>query len=396
MDTVHGKVSDPNGTQGPTQFGPYTLRNELGSGGMATVHVASLEGPGGFEKLFCIKRIRPDLEGADHLVESFIHEAKLAAQITHPNVVEVNDLGCVDDVYYIAMEYVPGVDVLSILRRAGDRGVLLPCVAAAYIMQGVCAGLDAAHRQLDMTGRPLGIVHRDVSPQNILVSYEGQVKITDFGIAKSHLSTMLTVPGQIKGKASYMSPEQARGNAVDARTDIFAAGIVLYELLTGEPFYPPASIGKALAMAMNPKFRPLSKWRDDVPPELEEVAKTALATDPLDRYPTAELMADALNQVLRVHGPTYNATQLLSLTEWLYADQVEAIPMGTGEMDAAPTRVASTEEIRQRRSRRDVGLEVQPAPPGIHPADRSRPGFRTKIARLAKRFLDNDTARDRV
>jgi len=388
-------ASEGGDSGAPTRFGPYTIRNELGSGGMATVHVASLDGPGGFEKLVCIKRIRGDVADSERFIDSFVTEAKLASQIHHPNVVEVTDLGCVDDVYYIAMEYVAGVDVLSILRRAGDRGVLLPFVAAAYIVREACEGLDAAHRQCDLSGRPLGIVHRDVSPQNILVSYEGQVKITDFGIAKSHLPSMMTAPGEIKGKANYMSPEQARGTALDARTDIFSAGIVLYELLTGEPFYPPAGVAKALKLAMSPKVGPLSNWRDDVPPQLEQIATTALAADPVDRFGTAEHMAAALSEVLRAHDPTYGAKQLLNLIEWLYDDQEPEGQLATsGELDVAPTRVASAEEIRQRRARRDVGHVVRPAPPGLRDADRSRPGFRTRIKRFAARFLDNDTSAD--
>jgi serine/threonine protein kinase len=351
---------------------------------MATVHVASLNGPGGFEKLMCIKRIRPDVAGSERWVDAFVNEAKLAAQIHHPNVVEVTDLGRVDDVYYIAMEYVAGVDVLSILRRAGDRGVMLPFVAATYVVREVCAGLDAAHRQCDLSGRPLGIVHRDVSPQNVLISYEGQVKLTDFGIAQSYLPSIATQPGEIKGKANYMSPEQARGRAVDARTDIFAAGIVLYELLTGEPFYPPGPVSKTLVLALDPKPHPLAKWRDDVPRELQDVVTIALQKDPLDRFPTAELMEDALGVVLRRYGPTYGGNQLLSLVEWLFEE--DEAPAGTGEMDSAPTRVASTEEIRQRRSRRDAGRVVRPAPPGLRQADTSRPGFGTRIRRLVKLF----------
>ncbi|MEZ4337324.1 MAG: serine/threonine-protein kinase, partial [Sandaracinaceae bacterium] len=239
---------------------------------------------------------------------------------------------------------------------------------------------------------------RDVSPQNVLVSYEGQVKITDFGIAKSHMASMMTAPGEIKGKANYMSPEQARGRPVDARTDIFAAGIVLFELLTGEPFYPPSSIDKAIRMASHPKIKSVTEWRSDVPPELEEVVRTALTIDPIDRFGTAQWMADALNHVLLRYGPTYGANQLLSLVEWLYEEEPppeDMAPTAT-QIDAAKTRVASAEEIRQRRSRRDAGRVVRPVPAGLVEADRSRPGFRTRIARFAKRFLDNDTAPERT
>lgn len=386
-------MSEGGSGQAPTRFGQYTIRRELGVGGMATVHVASLDGPGGFEKLVCIKRIRGDVEGSERWLDAFINEAKLAAQIQHPNVVEVTDLGKVGDVYYIAMEYVAGVDVLSILRRAGDRAVMLPFVACAYIAREMCAGLDAAHRQADMSGRPLGIVHRDVSPQNVLVSYEGQVKITDFGIAKSHLASIMTAPGEIKGKANYMSPEQARGQVVDSRTDIFSAGIVLHEMLTGEPFYPPSGIAKAIKMALSPKVESMSSYRDDVPPELEQVVRTALAVNPIDRYPTAERMAEALNEVLRGYGPTYGTNQLLGLLEWLDEDEaVDEIPASDTQMDAAKTRVASTQDIAQRRTRRDAGLVVRPAPPGLRP--QTRPGYKTRIAKFARAFFDADANTD--
>ncbi|RZO49417.1 MAG: serine/threonine protein kinase [Sandaracinaceae bacterium] len=376
---------------GDGHFGPYELKWEIGAGGMATVHAASLPGPGGFEKIVCIKRIRPEMTETEGFVDSFVNEAKLAAVITHPNVVQVSDLGVASGTYYIAMEYVAGVDVLTLLQAAGERGVLLPVVAATYVARELCEGLDAAHRQGDMSGRPLGIVHRDVSPQNVLVSYEGQVKITDFGVAKSKMKVMTTMPGLIKGKANYMSPEQARGEPVDARTDIFAAGILLHEMLSGEPFYKVSDPARLIARARKEQpVPPLSKFRQDVPPPLEAVVQQALQHDPVDRFPTAAEMSYALTEVLNEGGGTYGATDLSTLVEWLLDDAEEA-PSEPVELDSAPTRVATADEIRQRRMKRAAGLVVKPAPPGVVASDASRAGFGRRLAKLARRFLAADT-----
>ncbi|GAB5541814.1 MAG: hypothetical protein SangKO_015740 [Sandaracinaceae bacterium] len=376
---------------GDGHFGPYELKWEIGAGGMATVHAASLPGPGGFEKIVCIKRIRPEMTETEGFVDSFVNEAKLAAVITHPNVVQVSDLGVASGTYYIAMEYVAGVDVLTLLQAAGERGVLLPVVASTYVARELCEGLDAAHRQGDMSGRPLGIVHRDVSPQNVLVSYEGQVKITDFGVAKSKMKVMTTMPGLIKGKANYMSPEQARGEPVDARTDIFAAGILLHEMLSGEPFYKVSDPARLIARARKKQpVPPLSKFRQDVPPPLEAVVQQALQHDPVDRFPTAAEMSYALTEVLNEGGGTYGATDLSTLVEWLLDDAEEA-PSEPIELDSAPTRVATADEIRQRRMKRAAGLVVKPAPPGVVASDASRAGFGRRLAKLARRFLAADT-----
>ncbi len=382
----------PPGDGAGQRFGPYELRWEIGSGGMATVHAASLPGPGGFEKLVCIKQIRPEMVENASWIESFVTEAKLVSQIQHPNVVQVSDLGCVDGTYYIAMEFVAGIDALTLLRAAGEKGVLLPVPAAVHIVRELCEGLDAAHRQCDLSGRPLGIVHRDVSPQNVLLSYEGQVKITDFGVAKSTIAPMTTMPGEIKGKASYMSPEQARGERVDARTDIFAAGIMLHELLSGEPFYPPSDPVRAIMRARTPKVAPLDRFRDDVPPGLANTVYRALAVDPVDRFPTAWEMGVSLNEALALElGTSYGTPDLANLIEWVLEAPAEE---ATAPMESAPTRVASTDEIRQRRAKRAAGLPVRPAPPGTRKADPNRPGFGRRIADLARRFLPGEHAHD--
>ncbi len=360
---------------------------------MATVHAASLPGPGGFEKLVCIKRIRPEMVANRAWVESFVNEAKLAAFIHHPNVVQVMDLGSADGSYYIAMEYVAGIDVLTILRAAGERGVLLPVVAGAYLVRELCEGLDAAHRQCDLSGRPLGIVHRDVSPQNVLVSYEGQVKVTDFGVAKSQLAVALTSPGTIKGKPNYMAPEQARGDEVDARTDVFAAGILLYELISGEPFYPVTDPGRLIELARKkPSFTPLTSLRDDAPAELDAICARALAFDPVDRFSDAGEMSLHLSELLSRHDPTYGTDKLAALLDWLFeaddAGEPDVVPVAP--LEGAPTRVASTQEILQRRMRRSAGLHVVPAPPGVRPADTNRPGYGRRLAELARRLLASE------
>jgi serine/threonine-protein kinase len=391
-----GRTPEP--TAQPTRFGPYELRWEIGSGGMATVHVASLPGPGGFEKLVCIKRIRPEMSENPEWIESFVNEAKLAALIHHPNVVQVTDLGCVDGTYYLAMEYIAGIDLLTVLRTAGRRGVLLPIVACAYLVRELCEGLSAAHRQSDLRGRPLGIVHRDVSPQNVLVSYEGQVKITDFGVAKSRLGLLATNPGTVKGKPNYMAPEQARGEAVDARTDVFAAGILLHELVSGEPFYPVADPARLIALVRKkPSFAALSSLRDDAPPALDAIASRALAFEPSERFSDAEEMSLYLSEVIAHYDPRYGAEKLAGLLEWLFdeaeAEEAESPRSPDAPMESAPTRVATAQEILQRRMRRSAGLHVKPAPPGVRSADASRPGYGRRLAELARRLIASDDKR---
>jgi len=222
----------------PQTFGKYTLVERIAAGGMAEVYRAKIYGVAGFEKTLAIKRILPHFAGDKGFVQMFVREANVAVRLSHANVVHVFELGRVGEDYYIALEFVEGKDLKTLIRKAAERNATLPPALSAFIAQKICAGLHAAHTATDDAGQPLGIVHRDVSPHNVLLSWNGEVKVADFGIAKLQSASRHTRTGTIKGKLAYMSPEQSEGDpSIDARSDIFAMGIVLYEMLTGsKPF----------------------------------------------------------------------------------------------------------------------------------------------------------------
>jgi serine/threonine protein kinase len=195
---------------------------------MAEIHLAKTKGIAGFEKYCALKMIHPNFAEDDQFIQMLVDEAKIAVQLTHGNIAQTFDLGRVGETYYITMEYVDGADLYKILRRASEQDLEMPLDVCAFIAKEIASALDHAHRKRDHTGKALGIVHRDVSPQNVLISYAGEVKLVDFGIAKATMKVRQTAVGVIKGKYYYMSPEQAWGDPIDYRSDIFSAGIVLY------------------------------------------------------------------------------------------------------------------------------------------------------------------------
>ncbi len=215
----------------PRQFGRYLLQQRLGRGGMAEVFRATVDGPGGFSRPVAIKRILPEYSQDEWFTRMIADEARIVSRLAHPNIVQILDAGEVDGSWYIAFELVDGTDLFQLLQRIYSRGQALPQAYACHIAAEVAAGLDHAHSRRDEHGQPLGIVHRDVSPQNVLLSWLGEVKLGDFGIARARQRTSETQAGTIKGKIYYMSPEQARGETVDHRSDLFAVGILLYETL---------------------------------------------------------------------------------------------------------------------------------------------------------------------
>ncbi|WDT79866.1 MAG: serine/threonine-protein kinase [Candidatus Manganitrophus sp.] len=221
----------------PIRFGKYLLLDKIGTGGMAELFLAKQTGLSGFEKSVAIKRILPHLTQGSEFIAMFINEAKLAALLTHQNIVQIYDLGNVDQCHYIAMEYIMGKDLRTVINHGKSKNIPLSIGDALLIVSKICSALDYAHRKKDLNGNDLHLVHRDISPQNILVSYEGEVKLVDFGIAKAAMGGQETKTGVLKGKLAYMSPEQAWGKPVDGRTDLFALGIVLYEAVTGERLF---------------------------------------------------------------------------------------------------------------------------------------------------------------
>ena len=274
------------------QFGKYQLLDKIAVGGMAELFRAKLTGAQGFEKLIAIKKILPNLSGEENLVTAFIDEAKLAALLHHENIIQIYDFGSMDDKYFIAMEYLFGKDLRTISRTARKKDQELGLENILYIISRICAGLDYSHNLKDLQGKALNIIHRDINPQNILITYEGQVKIIDFGIAKAASHNTKTRENLIKGKLAYMSPEQANGQTIDHRSDIFSTGIILYELLADRRMFEGETM-HVLSLVREAQYDPPEEVIPNLPPKLNTILRRALAKDPDERYPYAgEMLAD--------------------------------------------------------------------------------------------------------
>jgi serine/threonine protein kinase len=271
----------------PSSFGRYVLLKRIAIGGMAEIFRAMAYGAEGFEKLVAIKRMLPHLSSDHQFVDMFVNEAKLAANLNHVNIVPIYDFGCIENMLFLSMEYVHGKDISEITRKIKSRRLHTPVELACHIFIEVLNGLHNAHSQRDRFGKPLNIVHRDMSPPNIIVSYDGEVKIADFGIAKASRSKAQTSSGVLKGKYSYMSPEQAQGKPLDHRTDIFSLGICFYEMLTLSEMFIGHSELEVLRKVREASFKPPTQLNSAIPKELEAIILRALEKNPADRYPSA-------------------------------------------------------------------------------------------------------------
>jgi serine/threonine-protein kinase len=285
-----------------TVVGKYQVLERLAVGGMAELWKARVAGEHGFEKLVVLKRILPHLAVDPGFVRMFVDEARLTARLDHPGIVQVFELGTDGDTPYIAMQLIDGLDVLALMRECARTGARLPAALAAVIARDVLDALDYAHGVTDDAGAPLGLVHRDVSPGNILVSRRGDVKLTDFGIARAAERGQHTEAGVLKGKYGYMSPEQVSGGALDGRSDVFSLAVVLVEALIGRRLFVAPSDLDLLLMVRAADLRRLDEHAGDVPAGLRAIALRALRRRPQDRWPTAGAMRDALAAWLDEHG----------------------------------------------------------------------------------------------
>ena len=295
-------LSSLKATQTGERLDRFELIAELASGGMATVFLARLEGVAGFQRLYAIKRLHPHLAHEAEFVDMFLDEARLAARIHHPNVVPILEVGTSADGYYLVMEYIEGDTAARLLARSGHAGGRLPVPTALRIGLDSLAGLHAAHELGDDDGNPLHIVHRDVSPQNILVGVDGTSRITDFGVAHAATRLSSTRTGQLKGKLAYMAPEQARGAPVDRRADVWAMGVVLWEMLAGKRLFKGSNDAETLHRIL---FAPIPTLRGsgiDVPLPLDEACMKALEREPADRYASAAEFGDAVERIARSFG----------------------------------------------------------------------------------------------
>ncbi len=358
-----------------TTFGRYRLLDPLGRGGMAEVFKAKSYGVEGFEKVVVIKRILPELAKSQEFVDMFIHEAKLAVRLSHANIVQVFDLGLAppqqvaDDqepeaaAYYMAMEYVHGFDLATLLARCRRPQIALPIDMCVYVAGEIAKGLDHAHRRRDEENHPLGIVHRDVSPQNVLLSWEGEVKVTDFGIAKARGALDAagledTGARRLQGKFAYMSPEQAAGEAVDARSDLFSLGTVLYECLAGvNPFTGPTTF-ETLRRVMAGEFPPIELLRPDTPAELVALVKTAMSKNPALRFPDAARMYEALLAFLYAQGKRFGSRDLADFLAGFRLPEPESLPLPMLEIDHERTPVEP--QARSGSSPSLPAIEVAP------------------------------------
>src|SRR5580692_10271417 len=295
----------------PSEIAQFEVVRRLGAGGMAEVFLAKKRGAEGTYKILVLKRILPSHGGSSRFRSMFIEEAHLATRLNHPNVVQVyefQDFG--DEGLLLAMEYVEGCDLGRLMTSARAGGTRVPPWVAAWIIAEAAKGLHYAHEKRDEAGQPLEIVHRDVSPQNILLSFEGAVKIADFGIASARL--FAEEQGVLKGKFGYMSPEQARGESVDRRSDIYALGVVLWEILAGRPIHGGLGGEALLDIVRSGIVEPISVHAPDIPPELEAIAMTALSATRDPRFATAREMAAAIGRAIVKQGELIDAATLES------------------------------------------------------------------------------------
>ena len=317
-------ANGPTTVQSARSFGKYFLVDRIGAGGMAEVFRAVMVGPENFQRTLVIKRILPHFSQDSAFLQMFVDEAKVSALLSHPNLVQIFDFGKVEDSFYIAMEYVHGRTLAATQRKKARLGRTTPVAAAAEIGRQLCEGLDYAHSLRSADGEHLGIVHRDISPANLMLGFHGGVKILDFGIARvaEGLRQAHTEVGARKGKAPYMSPEQIQGLVVDHRSDIFSLGVVLHELLSGRRLFQSNSVLEASRMVLELPIRPPSRHNPDVPAELDRVVMRALERDVDARYATAGEMAADLDRVMT--NAAMSPREHVRLLHELFPDEASA------------------------------------------------------------------------
>ena len=300
-------------------FGKYQPLANLGQGGMADVYLAVARGPVGFSKLQVVKRLRSNLVEEPEFLDMFLDEARLAARLNHPNVVQTNEIGESNGRYYMAMEYLEGQPLNRIQQRTADKP--LPLAIRLTILTQALAGLHHAHELTDYDGRPLDVVHRDVSPHNIFVTYDGTTKLVDFGIAKAARRASDTRAGILKGKVAYMSPEQAMHGAVDRRSDLFSIGVILWELITGRRFWDKGDDLQIMQKLVAGEFPKLSEASPDVAPELLAICERALAFKADARYPTAAALRDDIDAYVEKSLPKAGEKDVSRAVIELFAEE---------------------------------------------------------------------------
>jgi len=300
-------------------FGRYELLRKIATGGMGQVYLARQKGPVGFEKLMVVKRVLPHLAEEEEFIEMFFDEARIAAHLNHPNIAQIFDLGEVDGTYYIAMEYVNGESLRQVVNRGRTQRMPLPLGLKCRVIADSAAGLHSAHQARSPSGKFLGFIHRDVSPQNILIGFNGCVKLIDFGVAKAANKVSNTVTGAIKGKYAYMSPEQARGQDLDHRSDVFGLGTILSELLTEQRLFKRENENATLKAVISNKPPPPSSMVAQLPPAIDGIVLKALEKKAEERYQSAQELQEQLEEFLRAERLQSTSTYLSAFMRKLYS-----------------------------------------------------------------------------
>jgi serine/threonine-protein kinase len=319
--------------EGHHQQQRYRVIERLAAGGMAEVFIAESAGIEGFKKQVAIKRVLPALSEKKRFIAMFLDEARLSAHLTHSCVAQVFDIGVGDNAYFIVMEYVDGADLKAVIEYMRKSGRAFPAEHAAYIAEKLCEGLAYAHELCGPDGKPLEIIHRDMSPPNVLITKHGEVKIVDFGLAKATSQLEKSEAGIIKGKFGYLSPEAAQGLAIDARTDIFAVGIILWEMLAGERLFLGETDFGTVKMVQEAKIPSLRAKNPNVPAELEKIILKSLARDPNDRYATARDFGKDLNAFLFRYGHPVGAYEIAELVRAAVAQRRRTAPEKSSIID---------------------------------------------------------------
>jgi TonB family protein len=368
----------PVSTSGPDRFGEYEILERIAAGGMAELYKARRSGVEGFQKIVAIKKILPHLADNEEFITMFADEAKLAAQLNHPNIVHIFDLGKIEGGgYFIAMEYVDGRDLRALLQAAHEVGSPLPIPLAVYIASKVAAALDYAHRRRDSEAREMTIVHRDVSPQNILISYEGDIKLCDFGIAKAASKASQTQSGALKGKVQYMSPEQAWGKAIDRRSDLFSLSAVLFEMLTEQKLFRGDSDLTVLEKVRAAEVVAPSSINPEISKNLDAIVLKALAREADERYANASDLLRDLEAVLYSYTPAPGSADLAIFLHRLQAEE-QAITESKAR-EAAESVTSAPEKKRKSKgtpvTRRTGSVPKIVMPPAPAPAPETTPPF---------------------
>ena len=385
-------------SQSLESFGKYILLEKLAMGGMAEIYLAKNSGASGVSKFIAIKRILPQFTEQTEFIDMFKDEAKIAVNLSHANIVSIHEFGIEKSAFYLAMDYIEGRNLRQILNKMKKADLALSIEQVLYIIKEVAAGLDHAHRCIDaQTGKPLNIIHRDMSPQNVMISFEGEVKIVDFGIAKAETQLETTRAGTLKGKFGYMSPEQAEGLPVDLRTDVFALGIVLWELLANDRLFVANNEMNTLRKIRDCQIPSLRKINPNIPAELERIVSKALAKDRNMRYQTSAALHRDLSRFLNRQYPDFSPQDFSVFIKTLFAGEIldsrrkmvefSKLEAPKAQVVApAPTRTPERVEVTDTETQ-NTKTEMEASDPSINFGNsdhRAKPSFLNPNAPRAK------------